>query len=47
MALVWSSNKVDMKNRKLIKRKIKIKTSYYNKEIRKGAFYTPNFLKFL
>ena len=47
MALVWSSNKVDLKKNKLINRKAKIKTSYYNKEIRKGAFYSPNFLKFV
>ena len=47
MALVWSSNKVDMKKNKLIKRKIKINTLYYNEDIRKGAFYYPNFLKFL
>ncbi len=46
MALVWSSNKVDMKKNKLIKRKIKINTLYYNEDIRKGAFYFPNFLKF-
>tara|TARA_E500000178_G_C16983831_1_gene737174 strand:- start:63 stop:902 length:840 start_codon:yes stop_codon:yes gene_type:complete len=47
MALVWSSNKVDLKKNKLINRKAKIKTSYYNEEIRKGAFYSPNFLKFV
>ncbi len=47
MALVWSSNKVDMKKNKIIKRKIKINTLYYNEDIRKGAFYYPNFLKFL
>ena len=46
MALVWSSNKVDMKKSKVIKRKVKIKTSYYNEDIRKGAFNSPNFLKF-
>ena len=45
MALVWSSNKVDMK-KKVIKEEKKIKTSYYNEDIRKGAFFTPNFLKF-
>ncbi len=47
MALVWSSNKVDMKKNKIIKRKIKINTLYYNEDIRKAAFYYPNFLKFL
>ncbi len=47
MALVWSSNKVDLKKNKLINRKVKIKTFYYNEEIRKGAFYCPNFLKFV
>ena len=47
MALVWSSNKIDMKKDKLIRRKMKIKTCYYNEEIRKGAFYTPAFLKYL
>ena len=46
MALIWSSNKIDMKSSKLINRKIKIKTSYYNEEIRKSAFVVPNFLKF-
>ena len=46
MALVWSSNKVDMRRSKVIKRKVKIKTSYYNEDIRKGAFHSPNFLKF-
>ena len=47
MALVWSSNKIDMKKKNLTKRKIKIKTSYYNEDIRKSAFCCPNFLKFL
>ena len=46
MALVWSSNKVDMRRSKVIKRRIKIRTSYYNEDIRKGAFNLPNFLKF-
>ncbi|MDC3023869.1 polyamine aminopropyltransferase [Alphaproteobacteria bacterium] len=46
MALVWSSNKVDMKRNKLIKRGTKINTSYYNDETRNAAFFTPNFLKF-
>ena len=46
MALVWSSNKIDMRRSKVIKRKIKIKTSYYNEDIRKSAFSSPNFLKF-
>ena len=46
MALVWSSNKIDMENNNLIKRKIKIKTTYYNEDIRKSAFCYPNFLKF-
>ena len=45
MALVWSSNKIDMK-KELNKSKIKIKTSYYNEDIRKSAFCYPNFLKF-
>ena len=39
MALVWSSNKIDMKNSKLIKRKLKIKTTYYNEDMRKSAHY--------
>ena len=47
MALVWSSNKIDMKKKNLTKRKIKITTSYYNEDIRKSAFCCPNFLKFL
>ena len=46
MALVWSSNGVDMKKKKLIKRSFKIKTTYYNEDIRKGAFCYPNFIKF-
>ena len=46
MALVWSSNKIDMKKKNLTKRKIKIKTSYYNEDIRKSSFCYPNFLKF-
>ncbi len=47
MALVWCSNKIDMVNKKVIKRHIKVQTSYYNDEIRKGAFYSPNFIKFI
>ncbi len=47
MALVWCSNKTNMGNRKAIKRNIKLQTSYYNDEIRKGALYTPNFIKFI
>ena len=46
MALVWSSNKIDMKKNKLTKKGIKIKTSYYNEDIRKSAFCYPNFIKF-
>ena len=46
MALVWSSNKIDMKKNKLVKKGIKINTSYYNDKIRNAAFFTPNFLKF-
>ncbi len=47
MALVWCSNKTDMGNRKIIKRPIKVQTSYYNDEIRKGALCSPNFIKFI
>ena len=46
MALVWSSNRVDIQKKKSIKRNIKIKTTYYNEDIRKSAFCYPNFIKF-
>ena len=47
MSLVWSSNKLDMKTEKSIKRKIKIDTTYYNEEIRIASTITPNFMKLI
>ena len=34
-------------NGKIIKRRVKIQTSYYNDEIRKAALCSPNFIKFI
>ncbi|MBF96182.1 MAG: Polyamine aminopropyltransferase [Alphaproteobacteria bacterium MarineAlpha9_Bin4] len=45
MTLVWSSKKIDMMKSKIIKRKLKVKTTYYNEEIRKGSLSSPNFIK--
>ena len=45
MALVWSSNKIDMK--KANKKELKLNTSYYNDETRNAAFfYLQTFLSF-
>ena len=47
MALVWSSNQIDMLNSKIVKGRKKIKTLYYNDEIRKASLCSPNFIKLI
>ena len=47
MTLVWSSDQIDMLKSKVIKGRKKIKTSYYNDEIRKASLSAPNFIKII
>ena len=45
MTLVWSSNRVNLLNKKVIG-KTNIKTSFYNETIRRGSLYPSDFIKF-
>jgi spermidine synthase len=45
MALVWSSNKVDISKISISKKKYAVSTNYYNQNILVSSFIAPNFIK--
>ena len=45
MALVWSSNKVDISKISISKQKYAVSTNYYNQNILEASFIAPSFIK--